>query len=84
MIKVNQIETKQTETWEKTFFLLQCMFFICSKLQTTKYSLTWVSSTSSHMKTVIVGFSTLIQRGHKFCSCLNNPCQQIDPIAVGL
>ena len=36
------------------------------------------------MKIVIVGFSTLIQRGHKFCSCLNNPCQQIDPIAAGL
>lgn len=69
---------------KKNLFLLQCMFFIWSKLQTTKYSLTWLFSTSSHMKIVIVGFSTLIQRGHKFCSCLNNPCQQIDPIAPGL
>lgn len=47
--------------WEKK----PLAFFHCSKVQTTKDSLTQISSISSHTRVVIVGFNTTSNKNSK-------------------
>lgn len=54
----NEQQEHKWTLWEKK----PLTFFHCSKVQTTKNSLTQIPSISSHTRAVIVGFNTQVQQ----------------------